>query len=71
MAVITSIPHELTDIPREPVGLLTDEGRRRVAQVIVWGGSQDKFYDRIQIQARVEALLAKIAKGIEEGKYGR
>jgi len=65
-----AVSYELRDIPKEPKGLFTDEGRRRVAQVIVWGAI-DQLYDRVTIQRRLEALLERIAKGLEQGKYGR
>lgn len=72
MELMDSTPFELKYLPRNPVGLFTDEGRRELARMLVWGSAEnEKFYDRTQIQRRVEELLTRIARGMAEGKYER
>lgn len=70
MDVIDAIPRELKYLPRNPVGLTTENGRRELARQIVWGAAEnEQFFDRTQIQRRLEELLIRIDRGMREGKY--
>ena len=72
MEVIDAVPGELKYLPRNPVGLTTEEGRRELARQIVWGPAEnERMFDRVQIQRRLEELLVRIDRGMKEGKYGR
>lgn len=53
----------------EPRALFSEEGRREIATLLVWGSSERAHYDRSQIQVRIECFLRKYAEGILSGKY--
>lgn len=69
MTIAVTVP-EVAQMPREPRGIFTSEGRREIASLLVWGSSENAHFDRIQIQRRIEAFLERYAKGVIEGKYG-
>jgi len=47
-----------------PEPLFTHEGRKKIAEVAVWGNPPGQFFSRQAIQRRVEKILARVAKKI-------
>lgn len=71
MSAAPSLRLEILQLPREPRGIHSEEGRKRLARMLAFGAEGDIEYTPEQIAQRIELFLCRYAANVERGKYGR